>query len=111
MRRKWIFRPLKFAIFVILGLAVFGFVVMHLWNYLLPALFGFRMITFWQSVGLIVLARLLFGGFRPRSGGGPWRRHMMMRWEQMTPEEREKFREGLRSRCGHRSAPAPEPTP
>jgi hypothetical protein len=34
---------------------------------------------------------------------------MMARWEQMTPEEREKFREGLRARCGHGTTPAAEP--
>jgi hypothetical protein len=33
---------------------------------------------------------------------------MMRRWEQMTPEEREKFREGMRVRCGGSRTPAPE---
>ena len=109
MKKYWVFRALKIAAFVTLGLAVFGFVVMHLWNLLMPLIFGFRVITFWQAVGLMVLGRLLFGGFRPRPGGMPWRRKMMERWEKMTPEEREKFREGMRHRCGHRSAPATEP--
>ena len=106
MRAKWAFRALKIAVLVTLGFAAFGFVAMHLWNYLMPAIFGLRLITFWQAVGLIVLGRLFFGGFRPRGGGMPWRRKMMERWEQMTPEEREKFREGMRHRCGHRGTPA-----
>ncbi|MGH9679648.1 MAG: hypothetical protein ACRD4Y_06830 [Candidatus Acidiferrales bacterium] len=106
MKRNWPLRVLKIAAFVILGVAVFGFVSMHLWNYLMPAIFGLRTITFWQAVGLLVLGRLLFGGFRPGRGGFSWRRRMMERWEQMTPEEREKFREGMRNRCGKPSAPS-----
>jgi hypothetical protein len=39
-----------------------------------------------------------------------WRRRMMERWEKMTPEEREKFREGLRGRCGQFGAPTPSET-
>jgi hypothetical protein len=64
---------------------------------------------------LTILGRILFGGFRPGFGGAPWRRHMMARWEQMTPEEREKFREGWRQRgcrpaaAGQPAAAAPEP--
>ena len=105
MRGRRIFRGLKFAAIAIVAFTVFGFVVTHLWNYLMPGLFGLRAITFWQAVGLMVLGRLLFGGFRPGRGGFGWRGQMMRRWEQMSPEEREKFREGMRSRCGgHRRA-------
>jgi len=46
-----------------------GEIVLHLWNWLLPSLFGWREITFWQAVGLLALCRILFGGFgwhRPR---------------------------------------------
>ena len=109
MKAKWAFRALKIAALVTLGFAAFGFVAMHLWNFLMPAIFGLRLITFWQAVGLMVLGRLLFGGFRPRPGGMPWRRKMMERWEQMTPEQREKFREGMRHRCSQPSTPASQP--
>jgi hypothetical protein len=111
MRGRRALRFLKVAAIAILAFTVFGFVVTHLWNYLMPGLFGLHAITFWQAVGLIVLGRLLFGGFGPRFGGAPWRRHWADRWEQMTPEEREKFREGMRGRCGQRSTPAPQPNP
>ena len=109
MRGRRFLRVLKVLAIVIVAIAVFGFVVSNLWNALMPNLFGLRTITFWQAVGLILLGRLLFGGFRPGFGRPPWRRHMMERWAQMTPEEREKFREGLRGRCGHSGAPGPEP--
>jgi len=104
-------RVLRFLAIGIVALAVFGFVVTRLWNYLMPGLFGLHMITFWQAVGLMILGRLLFGGFRPGRGGMPWRGEMMRRWERMTPEEREKFREGMRGRCGPASAPAPQANP
>ncbi len=110
MRGNKFFRVLKFVAIGIVAFTVFGFVVTHLWNYLMPGLFGLRMITFWQAVGLMLLGRLLFGGFRPGRGGMGWRGEMMRRWEHMTPEEREKFREGMRGRCGTPRASTPEPT-
>jgi hypothetical protein len=61
--------------------------------------------SFWQALGLLVLSKLLFGGFRPYPRGGPrWRRRMMERWEQMTPEEREKFKQGMRHGCNLRQS-------
>jgi hypothetical protein len=101
----------------ILGMVIFawigGEIVMHLWNWLTPALFGFRQVTFWQALGLLALCRILFGGFglsgsghhRSRSGRGMRERvservseRMAERWEQMTPEERERIRQGLHDR-------------
>src|SRR6266705_3758568 len=95
-------RVLKFVVIAALIIAVLSFVVMRLWNWLTPALFGWHMITFWQAVGILILSKILLGGFRGRPGWHPyWRRRMMERWEHMTPEEREKFKEGMRGRCGH----------
>ena len=92
-----------FALVATAAVAVFGFVVMHLWNWLVPELFGGRAVTFWQAMGVLVLSRVLFGGFFGRGGhGGPGRFRMMDRWEKMTPEEREKFRQGMRRGCGFR---------
>jgi hypothetical protein len=111
MRRKWIF----FAPLAILGVLAFmalgGVVVRELWNWLLPPLFGWRAITFAQALGLLVLCRILFGGVAGRGHGGRgyMRRRMAERmgerFEAMTPEERERFRQGMRSRCGF----GPEP--
>jgi hypothetical protein len=97
---------------------VFGLAVMNLWNWLVPAVFGGKVLTFWQAVALLVLARLLVGGWRARwSGGGPhhWRRRMMERWDVLTPEERERFRAGVRADVRERifgcEPPTPTPTP
>jgi len=101
----------------ILGIVIFttigGEVVMLLWNWLAPALFGFRQVTFWQALGLLALCRILFGGFGMGGGGHRnsrrrmegriserIRERMAERWEQMTPEEREKFRQGMGGRGG-----------
>ncbi len=64
MRGHKFFRVLKFVAIGIVAFTAFGFVVTLLWNYLMPGLFGLRLITFWQAVGLMLLGRLLFGGFR-----------------------------------------------
>ena len=92
-------------------LALCGWVVMQLWNWLLPPLFGWHALTFWQALGLLVLCRLLFAGLgRGGRGRWHWRRRMDERWDNMTPEEREKFRQGMRGRCGHYEAgPASPP--
>jgi hypothetical protein len=109
MKRHGVLRVLKFVLFAALFIAGFGFIVMSLWNWLMPALFGWRLISYWQAIGVLILSKILFGGFRGRPGRyGYWRHRMMERWEQMTPEEREKFRQGLESRwgpCGASSEP------
>ena len=101
MTQKRILRILKFVVFAALFITLASFVVMNLWNWLLPGIFGFHLITFWQAIGILILCKILFGGFRGGRGDHfYWRRRMMQRWEQMTPEEREKFRQGMRGRCG-----------
>jgi predicted membrane chloride channel (bestrophin family) len=100
MKTRWAKRGLKVGIIAVFAVAVFSFAVMSLWNWLTPAVFGFHTITFWQALGLLALSKILFGGFRGRPGHGRhWRGRMYERWEQMTPEEREKFRGGLFNRC------------
>ena len=103
MRRKlvWIIplAVLGMAAFIVIG----GEIVMHLWNWLLPPLFGWRVITFWQALGLLVLSRILFGGFGMHGGSGGhrgWRKRMEERCDRMSPEEQEKFRQKMRERWG-----------
>ena len=99
MRRLWILRGLRVIAFGALALALFSFVVMALWNAVLPAVTGLHAITFIQALGLLVLSRILFGGLRGWGRrGGHWRARMHARWQQMTPEERERFRDMLGSR-------------
>jgi|SRR5688572_6705505 hypothetical protein len=91
-RWKWYFivpavlvgAPVFIALFVV----VTGGLVMLLWNWLLPSLFGWPEITLLQGFGLLALGRILFGGF---GGGGGHSKNM-------TPEERERFRQRMRER-------------
>jgi hypothetical protein len=107
MSPRWIRIVIGVALALIIAIAGFGQAVHYLWNWLMPTLFGLPVVTFWQAVGLLALSWTLFGGWRgfrgPRSGRG---RMMAARWKEMTPEERARFREGLRNRCGGFSAEA-----
>jgi hypothetical protein len=99
-RRRFIFIP--FAIVAFLSLV--SFVVMNLWNYLLPEILHLGFINFWQAMGIFVLCKILFGfGKGGRGmGGPPWMRHKMEdRFRNMSPEEKEKFKEQVKNyRCG-----------
>ena len=86
-----------FLLFVALG----GEAVKLLWNWLLPPLFGFPQVTFWQALGLLALCRILFGGLGCHGGSGS---HYRRRWEHMTPEERERVRQRMRERWSGRSS-------
>ena len=92
-RRRWyLFMPLIPVAFV-----AFGFITMYLWNGLMPVIFHLPEITFWQTIGLMILSRLILGGFggHGRGHGHRCRRDMHEKWENMTPEDREKFREHM----------------
>ena len=95
-------RLLLLAPLAILGAILFAFlggtIVRLLWNWLLPTLFGFPAITFWQALGLLALGRILFGGFGMHGSG---RRYSRGRWEHLSPEERER----LRARWGYEPRP------
>jgi hypothetical protein len=92
MRRRWIVIAPLALLAMTLFVAVGGEIVKLLWNWLVPPIFGWREITFWQALGLLALCRILFGGFG-RHGG--YR-------SNMTPEQRERFRQGMRKRFGFR---------
>jgi hypothetical protein len=102
--KSWyIRRGVGIALLGVLAVSILGLVVMSLWNWLLPAMFGLKSISYWQAMGVLILSRILLGGFhrhhRPRF---QHRQRMLERWGQMTPEEREKFRQGFRGHfCGH----------
>jgi hypothetical protein len=98
----------KIMLLVLIGIAAAGYVVMVLWNWLLPVLFaGVREIGYFQALGVLVLSKILFGGLRGHGCHGRWHRH---RWEQMTPEEREKFQAGMRGcGCGKHKEETAEP--
>ncbi len=104
---------------VLMGLAAaagFSAAVMLLWNWLMPAIFGLAAIGFWQALGLLVLARLLFGGIHGKHHGHHHGKGNPIRekWMKMSPEERREF---VRKRheffgkecCGDRPSPEDDP--
>jgi len=109
MRRKWaVWAPLA-ILGLLLFIAIGGAVVMLLWNWLLPPLFGWPPLTFWQALGMLALCRILFGGCGLRGASSSRVRgrvrdriagRMAERMETMTPEEREHVRERIREHFG-----------
>ncbi len=109
-------RCIGWGILAVAGVFALGWVVMSLWNWLMPLVFGLKMIGYWEAFGILVLAKILFGGFRHRAwcggcghyGGGwrqrrsYWRERMEAKMANMTPEEKEKFKEEMRQKwcCG-----------
>jgi hypothetical protein len=94
-------------ILIVLGIPafilLFGFGVMHLWNWLIPAIFNGPIITFWQAIGLFILSKILFGGFGKHHGGQSrnmrWKEKMKERMSNMTPEEKELFKQRFKDKC------------
>lgn len=91
---------LKIALLVVLGVAALGWLVMLLWNWLLPELFlGAQPVSYGQALGILLLSKILFGGFR---GGcdGRWKEGRG-HGEQLTAEEREQLKSQFKSRWGN----------
>ena len=99
------FWPRRIFFFILIAAAavlVFGGVVMLLWNNILAVVLPIQTISFVQALGILVLSKILFGGFRGGWGSRRhyWKNNMMQKWNTMTPEEREKFKQEWQRRCG-----------
>ena len=85
-------------IFIVAAIAAFAAVTMLLWNWLMPAIFGLPLLSYWQAAGILVLSRLLFGGIGHHGflGHGGYNRGHKLRekWQNMSEEERKAFMEG-----------------
>lgn len=84
------------ALLLVIVIALTGWIVMRLWNWVMPGVFvDAHVIDYPRAIGLLVLCRILFGGFRGRGG---WHRGgQCQRWQRMTPDEREQLRSGMSS--------------
>ena len=108
MKRSRIGKIVGSVVFAAVFIGLAGYVVMRLWNATLPLIIqGISAITFWQALALLLLSRLLFGGFRgpwnkPGFGGfnrDQWKSRMAERWQQLSPEQRERMRQRWGGRC------------
>ena len=105
MRPWWLYKIGKMLLIMAAALLVLGYVVMVLWNALIPELFNGPVLTFWQAAGLLLLAHILFrgwgGGFgHKRHASTYWKRRFEEKLASMTPEEQEKFKQEWKDRCG-----------
>lgn len=114
MKTFWIKKAIMILVFAIVAILAFGLLVMSLWNAILPVVIGVKAITFVQALGILLLSKILFGGFGGGHRGG-WRSkgkwmEMKEKFSGMTAEEKEKFKSEWRNRCGGRWTMRPEET-
>ena len=103
-KRFWPLKVLFFLIAAMTLLSIAGWIVMTLWNFILPDVLGVQVVTFWQALGILILSRLLFGGW-----GRFGRRHFAEKramwrnkWQEMNDEEKQAFKARWREKCGRR---------
>lgn len=76
---------------------LFIVLTMYLWNWLVPDLFNGPQITFWQSAGLLLLAKILFGF---GSKGGGWKKYGGRKHKDLSPQEKEALKRRFMEKCG-----------
>lgn len=93
---------MKIGLLVVLFFGVFAAIVMLLWNWLMPELFGLPLITFWKALGLLVLFKILFSGFRRHHGHGPpWRNHWQQKWKNMPDHKKQEWKQKFTDKWCH----------
>lgn len=100
MNAKWY---IKIALVFLLGIALLGLVVMLLWNWLMTEIFGLPRIDYWQSIGLMLLSKILLHPKQPPKWikEQHWKNKFAARTKNLDPEERERLREEFKKRwCG-----------
>ena len=105
---------LLFILIAPIAIFLFGKVIMLLWNSILTPVLHVSEITFWQGLGILVLAKILFGSFGGRGGSGHYFKKQRMMWNSMTPEQKERFKEEWKNRnrrWGYRSSEPEIPQP
>lgn len=114
--KLWCFKKVISVLFCILlaGIAL-GIVTMFLWNWLIPAIFNGPEIKFIEALGILALAKILFGfgGWKGRHGGcschagheiggpkGYWKQKWEEKFSKLSPEEKEKFKHSFKKCWG-----------
>lgn len=98
------------GILCVVGFGLLIYLLQYLWNWLVPSIIGWRAITYWEAFGLFILSKLLFKGIHFSGsdkrgwGGKRWNQKL----ESMSPEDRERFKQKMRERCGWMDA-KPQP--
>ncbi len=103
-RRFWFGKAVMILVFCTAFVMLFSYIVMRLWNGILPDVIGVKVISFWQAMGILVLSKILFSGFggfanKKEQFRNRFRQKMLDKWEHMTPEEKQKFKDEWKNRC------------
>jgi hypothetical protein len=103
-RRFWFGKAVMILVFCTAFVMLFSFIVMSLWNGILTDVLGVKAVTFWQALGILILSKILFSGFgglhhKREHFKNRFRQKMMDKWEKMTPEEKQRFKDEWKNRC------------
>lgn len=104
-KKYWIKRAIFFPVIIAAGIFIFGNIVMYLWNAILPEVLGLNIITFWQALGILLLAKILFGGFHGGKHHGRCGYKMRDKWMHLSEEDKEKLRKEWQNRDEAKDAP------
>ncbi|MCU0382837.1 MAG: hypothetical protein MUF68_02110 [Cyclobacteriaceae bacterium] len=100
-KKFWIKKVIGFTVCGATIVVLFGYIVMLLWNNILADVTPIKPINFWQSLGLLLLSKILFGGFNKgfAQKGKIWSSEMKAKWHNMSETEKEQFKQQWRSKC------------
>ena len=101
MKTRRFFYYGKFGLFGIAGMILFTFVVMWLWNWLVPELFNGPVLGYWQTLGLLVLSKILFSGIGKGEFGSQSREPDYKCPPEHRDKWRRKFEEKMNGKVGH----------
>ena len=105
MKKNWIKKGIGYFFYIVACALLIGLVVMALWNAILPTVLNVKPISFLQALGILLLSKILFGGFsgaRYQKKKEEWKSKMQNKLCNMTPEENEKFKTEWKTRCAGR---------
>jgi hypothetical protein len=108
MKRFVLSKIIKIVILAPLFIFGIGYITMELWNCLVPELFHGPLIDFWQAIGLLILSKILFGGFKGRGGcccghgHGSWKERMKNKWDNLSEDERKSLKNRFFSKCSYK---------
>lgn len=105
--RKGFFYGLMIASVIVVVAVVFAWVFLYLWNWLIPELFNGPVLTIWQALGLLILSKMIFGGFGHHKN--KWHKHSGWgnKWKDrcanLSDEDRNKWKSHFMHKwnCGH----------
>lgn len=103
----------KIAGGIIIGAAfmfLYIFAFKSLWNWIVPAVFAGPTISFLHALGILLLAKMLFGGFSGKTSGGCgswknkkqhfWKKRFKEKWQNMSEEEKAELKMKFKSKFG-----------